>query len=114
MNEKVSFIGLKDIKLRYKQLEIKHKTSNDNFMDKKNIRISQKNKELDIKLQSQGKTVIHLAGLSRPLEKHEKNISESISLNIIGTCNLVMICQKLNIKLIITSLRAICLSIYYF
>ena len=46
------------------------------------------------------KTVIHLAGLSRPLEKHEKNISESISLNIIGTCNLVMICQKLNIKLI--------------
>ena len=46
------------------------------------------------------KTVIHLAGLSRPLEKHEKNISESISLNIIGTCNLVVICQKLKIKLI--------------
>ena len=46
------------------------------------------------------KTVIHLAGLSRPLEKHEKNISESISLNIIGTCNLVIICQKLKIKLI--------------
>ena len=46
------------------------------------------------------KIIIHLAGLSRPLAKHEKNISESISLNIIGTCNLVMICQKLNIKLI--------------
>ena len=46
------------------------------------------------------KTVIHLAGLSRPLEKHEKNISESISLNIIGTCNLVVVCQKLKIKLI--------------
>jgi len=46
------------------------------------------------------KTVIHLAGLSRPLEKHENNIAESISLNIIGTCNLVVICQKLKIKLI--------------
>ncbi|MAJ45432.1 MAG: copper-translocating P-type ATPase [Candidatus Marinimicrobia bacterium] len=31
------------------------------FMDKKNIKISDKNKELDLKLQSQGKTVIHLA-----------------------------------------------------
>jgi len=46
------------------------------------------------------KMVIHLAGLSRPLEKHEKNIEESISLNIVGTCNLVIICQKLKIKLI--------------
>ncbi len=46
------------------------------------------------------KTVIHLAGLSRPLEKHENNIAESISLNIVGTCNLVIICQKLKIKLI--------------
>ena len=46
------------------------------------------------------KFLIHLAGLSRPLAKHEKNISESINLNIIGTCNLVKICEKLKIKLI--------------
>tara|TARA_Y200000002_G_scaffold283254_1_gene237204 strand:+ start:70 stop:786 length:717 start_codon:yes stop_codon:yes gene_type:complete len=46
------------------------------------------------------KTIIHLAGLSRPLAKHEKNISDSINLNIIGTCNLVKICEKYKIKLI--------------
>lgn len=46
------------------------------------------------------KILIHLAGLSRPLVKHEKNISESINLNIIGTCNLVKICEKYKIKLI--------------
>ena len=46
------------------------------------------------------KTLIHLAGLSRPLARHEKNISESINLNIIGTCNLVKICEKYKIKLI--------------
>ena len=46
------------------------------------------------------KILIHLAGLSRPLVKHEKNISESINLNIIGTCNLVKICEKFKIKLI--------------
>ena len=46
------------------------------------------------------KTLIHLAGLSRPLARHEKNISESINLNIIGTCNLVKICEKFKIKLI--------------
>jgi len=50
--------------------------------------------------QKKAKIIIHLAGLSRPLQKHEENISESINLNIIGTCNLVKICEKLNIKLI--------------
>ena len=44
--------------------------------------------------------VIHLAGLSRPMDQHEKNISKSINLNIIATCNLVMVCSELNIKII--------------
>ena len=44
--------------------------------------------------------VIHLAGLSRPMIIHEKNISKSVALNIIGTANLVRACSKLNIKLI--------------
>ena len=44
--------------------------------------------------------VLHLAGLSRPMNKHEKNISHSINLNIIGTANLVAVCSKLNIKII--------------
>jgi dTDP-4-dehydrorhamnose reductase len=44
--------------------------------------------------------ILHLAGLSRPMNIHEKKISESISLNIVGTCNLVNACIKKNIKLI--------------
>jgi len=46
------------------------------------------------------KSVLHLAGLSRPMNVHEKKISESIKLNIIGTSNLVIACSKLKIKLI--------------
>ena len=44
--------------------------------------------------------VLHLAGLSRPMILHEKNISKSISLNIIGTCNLVNECERVKTKLI--------------
>ena len=44
--------------------------------------------------------IFHLAGLSRPMKMHDKNISKSIELNIIGTCNLVVECFKKNIKLI--------------
>jgi len=46
------------------------------------------------------KTVIHLAGLSRPMSLHEKKINESISLNIIGTSNIVIACAKFKVKLI--------------
>ena len=46
------------------------------------------------------KYVIHTAGLSRPMNVHDKDISKSIDLNIIGTCNIVKICKKYNIKLI--------------
>lgn len=46
------------------------------------------------------KYIIHLAGLSRPLHIHEKEISKSINLNIIGTANLVNACIKFNIKII--------------
>ena len=45
-------------------------------------------------------SVLHLAGLSRPMIEHEKNISKSINLNIVGTANLVNICSELKIKLI--------------
>jgi dTDP-4-dehydrorhamnose reductase len=49
------------------------------------------------------KYLIHLAGLSRPLKLHEDKINESIKLNIIGTCNVVIVCKKYNIKLIYLS-----------
>ena len=45
-------------------------------------------------------SVLHLAGLSRPMSIHNKNISRSIDLNIIGTANLVKVCSELKIKLI--------------
>jgi dTDP-4-dehydrorhamnose reductase len=44
--------------------------------------------------------VIHLAGLSRPMSIHDKNIEKSIDLNIIGTANITKACSKKNIKLI--------------
>ena len=44
--------------------------------------------------------IIHLAGLSRPLRVHDKEISKSIDLNIVGTANLVNACIKFNIKII--------------
>ena len=47
--------------------------------------------------------VLHLAGLSRPMKIHEKQISKSIDLNIIGTANLVKEVSKLGIKLIYLS-----------
>ena len=46
------------------------------------------------------KYFIHAAALSRPMKIHDKHISKSIDLNIIGTCNVVKICEKLKIKLI--------------
>ena len=44
--------------------------------------------------------VIHLAGLSRPMNIHDRQIKKSIDLNIIGTCNIVKACSEKNIKLI--------------
>ena len=43
---------------------------------------------------------IHLAGLSRPMSIHDKNIFKSIDLNIIGTANVTKACAEKNIKLI--------------
>ena len=44
--------------------------------------------------------LIHLAGLSRPMEIHKKDIKKSIDLNIVGTANITKVCSKLNVKLI--------------
>ena len=46
------------------------------------------------------KILIHLAGLSRPMNIHEKQICKSIELNIIGTANIVKVCSELKIKLV--------------
>ena len=44
--------------------------------------------------------VIHLAGLSRPMNIHDRQIKKSIDLNIIGTSNITKACAEKNIKLI--------------
>jgi dTDP-4-dehydrorhamnose reductase len=44
--------------------------------------------------------LIHAAALSRPMNIHDKQISKSIDLNIIGTANIVKICSDFKIKLI--------------
>ena len=44
--------------------------------------------------------LIHLAGLSRPMKIHDKNIEKSINLNIIGTANITKVCNQNKIKLI--------------
>jgi dTDP-4-dehydrorhamnose reductase len=70
------------------------------FKDKKSLditNISSIKKNLN---KIKPKFILHLAGLSRPLNQHKTNISKSINLNIIGTANLVAECSKQNIKLI--------------
>jgi len=70
------------------------------FLKKKELNILKFNSIIKVLKKFKPKIVLHLAGLSRPMNIHEKNISKSISLNIIGTCNLVIACKKLNIKII--------------
>ena len=47
--------------------------------------------------------ILHLAGLSRPMSIHDKMINKSIDLNIIGTANLVKMCNTFNKKIIFFS-----------
>ena len=47
--------------------------------------------------------VLHLAGLSRPMSIHDKMLNKSIDLNIIGTANLVKICNLYKKKIIFFS-----------
>ena len=49
------------------------------------------------------KYLLHLAGLSRPMNLHNKDIEQSIDKNIIGTANITKACSEYNIKLIYMS-----------
>lgn len=70
------------------------------FASKKQCNILNLNSIEKIIKQIKPKILIHCAGLSRPMNAHEKNISKSIDLNIIGTANVTKVCKKYNIKLI--------------
>ena len=83
-----------------KLLKSKNKKLNLIFCSKKqldilNLKSIKKNLE-----QHKPKIIFHCAGLSRPMNIHEKDITKSIDLNIIGTANLVKICKLYKIKLI--------------
>ncbi len=70
------------------------------FRNKKQLNIlSKKSIQLNIK-RYKPDYILHLAALSRPMKIHDKNLSRSIDVNIIGTCNLVQEAEKKNIKLI--------------
>lgn len=70
------------------------------FPNKKELDILNLSKINQYLKKTKPKYLIHLAGLSRPLVAHEQNIQLSIRLNIIGTSNITIACEKLGIKLI--------------
>ena len=82
--------SLKKIKSKYKFI----------YPSKKSLNIINLNSIKKFLKKEKPSSVLHLAGLSRPMVQHDKNISKSINLNIIGTANLVNICSELKIKLI--------------
>ena len=80
-----------------KKYETKHKIY---FPNKKEFNILKTNGLSKYLLKKKPKILIHLAGLSRPMDIHEKNIEKSIDLNIIGTANVTKVCKQHDIKLI--------------
>ena len=83
-----------------KVLKEKNKLLNLHFATKKNCNILKLRSIENIVKKVKPKIIIHCAGLSRPMNIHEKNITKSIDLNIIGTSNITKICSKYKIKLI--------------
>ena len=82
--------SLKKIKCKYKFI----------YPSKNSLNIINLNSIKQFLKKEKPESVLHLAALSRPMSLHDKNINKSISVNIIGTANLVRICSELNIKLI--------------
>ena len=70
------------------------------YPSKSSLNILKENSILKYLKKKKPKYLIHLAGLSRPMSLHNTNIKKSIDLNIIGTANIVKVCEKLKIKLI--------------
>ena len=83
-----------------KVLKIKNKKLNLKFLSKKELNILNLKSIEKCIIKNNPDIIIHTAGLSRPMDQHEDNISKSIDLNIIGTANLVKVCQKYKTKII--------------
>tara|TARA_B110000438_G_C15720093_1_gene609393 strand:+ start:518 stop:1234 length:717 start_codon:yes stop_codon:yes gene_type:complete len=82
--------SLKKIKSKYQFI----------YPNKNSLNITNLNSIKKYLIKEKPKMLLHLAALSRPMAIHDTNIDKSISLNIIGTSNLVKVCSKLKIKLI--------------
>ncbi len=83
-----------------KILKKKNKKLNLKFLSKKQLNILNLKSIEKAFLKYKPHMILHTAGLSRPMNTHEINISKSIDLNIVGTANVVKICQKFNVKII--------------
>ena len=85
--------------------ELKKNTNNYNFIyrDKNQLNILSSKSIIKNIQKFKPNILLHLAGLSRPMSVHEKMINKSIDLNIIGTSNIVKICNEKKIKLIFLS-----------
>ena len=82
--------SLKKIRSKYKFI----------YPKKKSLNITRPKSIKKFLKKERPESVLHLAGLSRPMSIHDKNIKRSIDLNIVGTANLVRVCSELKIKLI--------------
>ena len=83
--------------------EILKKFKNKNlllFPNKHELNILNYKKIISYLSKKKPKILIHLAGLSRPMNIHDKDIKKSIDLNIIGTANITKACEEKKIKLI--------------
>ena len=81
-------------------LKKENKKFNILFPSKKNFNILKINSMRKYIKKNKPRYIMHCAGLSRPMNLHVKDISKSINLNIIGTANVVSVCNEFNIKLI--------------
>lgn len=83
-----------------KILKRKNKILDLKFLSKKELNIlDTKSIEKNI-IKYEPKIILHTAALSRPMAIHNTDITKSINLNIIGTANIVKLCEKYRVKLI--------------
>ncbi len=97
-NKKIIITGgdgrfAKVLKAENKSLDIK-------FPSKKALNILKISSIKNYIKKNKPKYLLHCAALSRPMNLHDKFISKSIDINIIGTANVVKVCSEFKIKLI--------------
>ena len=83
-----------------KILKQKNKLLNLKFLSKNDLDILKSKSIEKCIFKYKPKIIFHCAGLSRPMNIHNNDISKSINLNIIGTANMVKACNKFNVKII--------------